>query len=186
MSISRWPFIDLDRFLDEAIRVQNASTSPFEDQQNPRLLKPRCVSRRFLPSLHTSAYRQRALFRMDVHEDPEKNLVTATFELPGLSKDKISIDVHNGNLTVSGNVSESSEREEHPYVIRERRSGRFSRTIKLPEGTDVGFLTSFHFEVDTDEWFQPKEVKALMEHGLLTVTFPKSSPGMEPQRIAIN
>jgi HSP20 family protein len=88
---------------------------------------------------------------MDLHEDAEKNLVTATFELPGLSKDQVNIDVHNGSLTVSGSVSESSEREEHPYVIRERRSGRFSRTIKLPEGTDVCFFISFHFGIDTDK-----------------------------------
>ena len=87
---------------------------------------------------------------MDIHDDSEKNLVTATFELPGLSKDEVNIDVHNGNLTISGSVSESSEREEHSYVIRERRSGRFSRTVKLPEGTDVGLLISFHFDIDTN------------------------------------
>lgn len=74
---------------------------------------------------------------MNLQENTDQNIVTATFELPGLSKDKINIDVHNGNLTVSGSVSESSEREEHPYVVRERRFGKFSRTIKLPEGTDV-------------------------------------------------
>jgi len=146
MSISRWPFVDLDRFIDEAIRAQNGSLDRSGDQQNPRLLKP----------------------RMDLHEDTEKNLVIATFELPGLSKDQVGIDVHNGNLTISGSVSESSEKEEHSYVVRERRSGKFSRTIKLPEATD------------------PKEIKASIENGLLTVTFPKSSPGMEPQRITIN
>jgi len=90
---------------------------------------------------------------MDIHEDPETNLVTATFELPGLSKDNVNIDVHNGNLTISGSVSQSSEREEHPYVIRERRSGRFSRTVKLPEGTDVSFPISFRFDIDADERF---------------------------------
>ena len=77
---------------------------------------------------------------MDLHEDSENNLATATFELPGLSKENVNIDVHNGNLTISGSVSESSEKEEHSYVVRERRSGRFSRTIKLPEGTDVSLL----------------------------------------------
>jgi len=146
MSISRWPFIDLDRFVDEAIRAQNTSLGRSEDQQNSRFLKP----------------------RMDLHEDTEKNLVTATFELPGLTKDQVNIDVHNGNLTITGSVSETSEQEEHSYIIRERRSGRFSRTIKLPDATD------------------PKGIKASIENGLLTVTFPKSSPGMEPQRIAIN
>lgn len=77
---------------------------------------------------------------MDLHEDAEKNIVVATFELPGLAKEQVNIDVHNGNLTISGSVSESSEKEEHSYVIRERRSGRFSRTIKLPEATDVSLL----------------------------------------------
>lgn len=80
---------------------------------------------------------------MDLHEDTDKNLMTATFELPGLSKDKVNIDVHNGNLIVSGEVSESTERDEHGYSVREMRTGRFSRSIKLPEGTKVGLVVSF-------------------------------------------
>lgn len=79
---------------------------------------------------------------MNLHEDPEKNLVTATFELPGLTKDKVNIDVHNGTLTVSGGVSESSEKEEYLYIVRERKSGRFSRTIRLPEDTNVSTVFS--------------------------------------------
>ena len=79
-------------------------------------------------------------FRMDLHEDADKNLVTATFELPGLSKDKVNIDVHNGNLTVSGEVSESTEKSEHGYSVRERRTGRFTRSVKLPDGTKVGLV----------------------------------------------
>ena len=80
---------------------------------------------------------------MDVHEDPERNLVTATFELPGLTKEKVNIDVQNGNLTVFGEVTESAERNEHGYTIRERRTGRFSRSVRLPEGTQVGTRVSF-------------------------------------------
>jgi len=40
------------------------------------------------------------IFRMDLHEDNEKNLVTASFEFPGISKENIQIDVHNTKLTV--------------------------------------------------------------------------------------
>lgn len=72
---------------------------------------------------------------MDLHEDADKNLMTATFELPGLSKDQVDINVHSGNLIVSGEVSESTEKEEHGYSVRERRTGRFSRSVKLPEST---------------------------------------------------
>ena len=79
-------------------------------------------------------------FRMDLHEDADKNLMTATFEIPGLSKDKVNIDIRNGKLTVSGEVFESAEKSEGGYSIRERRVGRFSRSVKLPEGTNVSLM----------------------------------------------
>ena len=70
--------------------------------------------------------------------------MTATFELPGLSKDKVHIDVQNGNLAVSGESTQSSEQQEQGYAVKERKSGRFVRTIKLPDGTNVssGFPAS--------------------------------------------
>jgi len=74
---------------------------------------------------------------MDLHENPEKNLVTATFELPGLSKDNVNIDVQDGNLAVSGEASQTSSQQEQGYTIKERKFGRFTRSIKLPEGTNV-------------------------------------------------
>ena len=74
---------------------------------------------------------------MDLLESPDKNLMTATFELPGLSKDNVQIDVENGNLAVSGENSTSSQQQEQGYAIKERRYGRFARNIRLPEGTQV-------------------------------------------------
>ncbi|TFK79678.1 HSP20-like chaperone [Polyporus arcularius HHB13444] len=75
--------------------------------------------------------------RMDLHEDQEKNLVTATFELPGLSKENVQIDVKENVLTVSGESTISSERDEKGYSVRERRFGKFSRSIPLPQGIKV-------------------------------------------------
>ena len=74
---------------------------------------------------------------MDVHEDNEKNIVTAMFELPGLTKENVNIDVHNNLLTVSGESKISSERDENGYAVRERRYGKFSRSIPLPQGIQV-------------------------------------------------
>jgi HSP20 family protein len=77
---------------------------------------------------------------MDLHENPEANTVTATFELPGLSKDKINIDVHNNRLTVSGQISEEKaavEKSQDGYVIKERWAGKFTRSLALPERTPV-------------------------------------------------
>ena len=78
--------------------------------------------------------------RMDVHEDKEKNVVTATFELPGLAKENVQLDVKDNVLTVSGESTISSEHNEKGYAVRERRFGKFSRSLPLPQGIKVCLL----------------------------------------------
>lgn len=80
---------------------------------------------------------------MDVHENPEGNTVTATFELPGVRKEDISIDVRDRHLVVSGECKHDVNRDENGYAIRERRYGRFSRTLQLPQGIKVGCFVLF-------------------------------------------
>ena len=75
--------------------------------------------------------------RMDIHESPESNLVTAKLNLPGMKKEDINIDVRNGRLVVSGEQNESNEVKEEGYVLRERSFGRFERALPLPRGTQV-------------------------------------------------
>ena len=77
---------------------------------------------------------------MDLHEDAQKNVVTATFELPGLKKEDVNIEVNNNRLTVSGESSSSSEKDDNGYAVRERRYGKFSRTLQLPQGVKVCFF----------------------------------------------
>lgn len=74
---------------------------------------------------------------MDLHESSENNQVTATFELPGLKKEDVQIDIQNNRLTISGETKSSTERNEDGYALRERRYGKFSRTLPLPNGTKV-------------------------------------------------
>ena len=83
---------------------------------------------------------RRFVCRVDVHEDKEKNLVTATFELPGLAKENVHIDVRDGVLNVSGESAISTERDEKGYSVRERRFGKFSRALPLPQGIKVRAL----------------------------------------------
>ncbi|KAI0318972.1 HSP20-like chaperone [Amylostereum chailletii] len=136
---------DFDRLLDEAFDVRNGN------QQ---------VQRR---STHSTTFRP----RMDVHENKESNTVTATFELPGLKKEDVDIDVHNDVLTVAGESKIDSERNEDGYAVRERRFGRFSRSVPLPQG------------------IKDTEIKASLENGVLTITFPKSAPESAPKKVAI-
>ncbi|KAI0683266.1 HSP20-like chaperone [Cytidiella melzeri] len=160
MSLSQFfyePFYtlsDFDRLFDEAF---NARTNEKTGNQ---------VQRR--NSAGTDAPGQRSMRpRMDVHEDAQTNTVTATFELPGLKKEDVNIDIHNNVLSISGESKISSDRDENGYAVRERRYGKFSRSIPLPQGV------------------KSEEVKAALEDGVLTVTFPKSSPEQAPKKITI-
>ena len=74
---------------------------------------------------------------MDLHEDAEKNIVTASFELPGVEKQDVQIDIHNGRLTVSAETKVAEQYEEHGFAVRERRLGKFARTLQLPQGVKV-------------------------------------------------
>jgi HSP20 family protein len=76
---------------------------------------------------------------MDLHENAEKNTVTATFEFPGLSKEDIQVDVNNGRLTVSAETKKDFEKDEHGYAVKERQYGKFLRTLQLPQGVKVFF-----------------------------------------------
>ena len=87
---------------------------------------------------------------MDLHEDQEKNLVTATFELPGLTKENVQIDVKDGVLSVSGESAVSSERDEKGYFVRERRFGKFSRALPLPQGIKVRPSAAYTWTHDED------------------------------------
>ena len=108
------------------------------------------------------------LCRVDIHDNKESKEITATFELPGLNKDDVVIDVHNNRLTVSGETKFEKDTEENGYVVKERRRGKFSRTLPLPTGT------------------KPEQIKASMENGVLTVTFPKVTPKEETKKITIS
>ncbi|EDR00528.1 uncharacterized protein LACBIDRAFT_192054 [Laccaria bicolor S238N-H82] len=153
------PFYDFDRFLEDAF-VPRAWTG---GEQQP-------VQRRAIGGSDTTADGAvRALKpRMDLHEDKEKNLVTATFELPGLKKEDIHLEIQNGRLSVSADSKISKDYEEGGYAVRERRYGKFSRTLQLPQGVkDDG-------------------IKASMDNGLLTITFPKTAENLAPKKITIS
>lgn len=138
------PFYDFDRFFDEAfgarpVRDPRRVSAPDanSDIGAIRNFKPRYsfLSCRLSRVTHTE-------HRMDLHENAENNQVTATFELPGLKKEDVEIDVHNGRLTISAENKISSEHEDKGYAIRERRYGKFSRTLQLPQGVKVSRIVA--------------------------------------------
>ncbi|KZV72599.1 small heat shock protein [Peniophora sp. CONT] len=142
---------DFDRLFDEALDARQA---PVGRGQNRQLARQ---------SSNLNSLRP----KMDVHEDKEKNLVTATFELPGLKKEDVQIDIHNSVLTVSGETKIDETKEQDGYAVRERRFGRFTRSIPVPQG------------------IKEEEIKASLEDGVLNVTFPRSAPEAAPKKITV-
>jgi HSP20 family protein len=66
--------------------------------------------------------------------------VVYAFDLPGIPEDKISVELEDNALTVSGERERSEEVSGERFYRYERRFGSFSRTIGLPQGTDEGSI----------------------------------------------
>lgn len=81
------------------------------------------------------------------------------FDLPGLSKDQIKIDLHENRLTVSGERKEERKGEDE---------GRRQHFSELYYGS---FMRSFVFPQTVD----PEKVEARYENGVLTLNVAKAS-----------
>ena len=81
----------------------------------------------------------------DVYEDPGHYF--ARFELPGVKKDDLKVELHDHLLTVSAERRETQGDGERRFQL--------SRSIAVPEGVRADAIT------------------AKLEDGLLTVTLPK-------------
>jgi HSP20 family protein len=91
---------------------------------------------------------------MDIAEADDH--FTVTVELPGTKREDVSVEVHNGQLTIRGEKkSEREEKKEHRRYV-ERRFGSFSRSFTLPPTAD------------------PDKVEASFDNGVLTLRIAKS------------
>jgi len=136
-------YFQIDRLLSDALPSKQSKAGSKADVTPVRSFKP----------------------RLDLHENTEKNIISATFEFPGFSKDQVELNFQNGKLTVSAETKKSEDRTDTGY--RERLHGKFSRSLQLPQGV------------------QEEQIKATMENGVLTVTFPKTLPELAPKKITI-
>jgi HSP20 family protein len=78
---------------------------------------------------------------MDLHENPEANLVTVLLELPGVKKEDVDIEIQNGRLTVTAENKLPVEFEESGYAVREIKYGHFLRSLRLPAGVEVSRIS---------------------------------------------
>jgi HSP20 family protein len=66
--------------------------------------------------------------------ETDKEVVYA-FDLPGISEDKISVELDDGALTVTGSREREQTDADSTVFRSERRFGTFTRTVGVPQGT---------------------------------------------------
>ena len=91
---------------------------------------------------------------LDVVADGDDFVVRAS--LPGVAPEHIHVSIEDNVLTIRGETASHFENHEGNYLMRERRSGSFHRSLRLPD-------TVAHDKAE------PR-----YEHGVLTVTMPKA------------
>ena len=103
---------------------------------------------------------------VDVRETEDGLEVTA--ELAGIRPEDVNVSIENNVLTISGEKKDEVREgnEEGNYRLLERRNGRFERTFTLPRAINT------------------EKIDARFEHGLLTVTLPKSEAA-KPRKIEV-
>lgn len=103
-------------------------------------------------------------FRVDVRQEGDDLVFEA--EVPGLTKEELDITVENNTLTITGEHKTETEESQEHYHIRERRSGRFTRSFQLPATADG------------------EKVSADLAHGILTLRVPTREEA-RPRKIEV-
>jgi len=91
---------------------------------------------------------------LDVIREQDEVVIRAS--VPGLDPKEIEVTVDDGVLTIAGSTAQDEAAESQGYVLRERRTGKFARSVRLPDYVDA------------------QKAESKYEHGVISVTLPKS------------
>lgn len=111
--------------------------------------------------------RTAAMLPVDVYETDTTYTVVAS--LPGVKADALSLALHDGVLTISGELVPVALPENATALVVERNAGKFSRSLRLPEAVEAA------------------QVEATLNDGVLLLTLPKTvdaQPRLIPVRQA--
>lgn len=147
MALVKWnPFGDV-------AELQNRINRMFEESfGGPRDLDDEMNSRAWRPAV-------------DIYESD--NGIIVAVELPGVSKQNVSVEVKDDVLTLKGERRANPAVKEDSYYLRERLFGPFKRIFTLHQN------------------IQPELIKATFKEGILEIELPK--PAQEhPRQITVN
>jgi HSP20 family protein len=90
----------------------------------------------------------------DVEMFRRDNAIVVRADVPGMSRNDLTIEITDGQLVLRGERKHEKEEKKEGYYRAERTYGTFYRTLPLPDGVKV------------------EEAKAAIKDGVLEVTIP--------------
>ncbi|MCH7482851.1 MAG: Hsp20/alpha crystallin family protein [Chloroflexi bacterium] len=91
---------------------------------------------------------------LDIVREGDEFQVRAS--VPGVKPADISVTIEDGVLTITGETASETGNEEGSYLRRERRSGSFRRSLRLPESVDA------------------EHARSTYANGVVTIALPKA------------
>lgn len=101
---------------------------------------------------------------IDVEENEEGYTVRA--DLPGVDRDDIKVNIHDDVLSISAETAAENSEDSVRAVIRERRFGKFSRSLRFPVPVDG------------------EAIAAAFDNGVLSIALPKAEH-VKPRQIPV-
>ncbi len=138
----------------EFVTLRDAMDRLFEDS----FVQPSWTALARRPRAHQEEWR----LPLDAYSTPEEIVIMAA--VPGVNPENVEITFEGDVLTIRGEFPGALENVE--YLMRERRHGRFSRSL------------TFNVPVNADG------IEATFEHGVLTIVAPKAET-VKPKTIKV-
>ena len=132
----------------------------------PGIFGERLFDEFFNSTLPNTRHQERKLARNLMNTDVRE--LESTYELdvdlPGFSKEDVTIELNDGYLTITAAHEEKEEEKARKgeYLRRERWSGTCTRTFYVGDG------------------IEPEDVHAKFENGILNIAFPKAPRERKP------
>lgn len=106
----------------------------------------------------------RNIWRLPVDAYATEDAIVLIADVPGMRPEDVSVTLEGDTLTLSGEFK--AEENVQNYLLRERPTGRFERTLTVNTPID------------------PNKLEAAVEFGVLRVTLPKAD-AVKPRQIAV-
>ena len=124
---------------------------------------PRYYLNDYFTLIDSPVLKEREFMKTDIREEKKEYIME--IDLPGLTKDEITINYENGYITIR--AIKNIEFKADNYIRRERLYGEVKRSFYIGEKKE-------------------SDIKANYQNGILTISFPKEElPHKESQNIII-